>query len=114
MSKTSRVKGHRFERQIAQWLRRWFPACATSRAESRSRDAQCVDLVSTGFLNVQCKAVEKMGSYHRILAGMPDEEGRVNCIAHKRNRQGIVFVFDQRGMDELMEMLREGGSMEEG
>lgn len=109
--KSSRVKGHQFERWIANWFRQWFPSCATSRNESKSRDAECVDLVSTGFLNVQCKAVERLGSYHKILAEMPDEPGQVNIIAHKRNRQGVVFVFDEQGMREMLEMLRGNGGI---
>ena len=109
--KSSRVKGHAFERKLAKLFRRWFPDAATSRAESQTRDSQGVDLVGTGLFNVQAKAVEKLGSYHRILAEMPDEPGQINLITHKRNRSGVVVVMSLDDFAEVLDLLKGNGAI---
>lgn len=69
---------------------------------SKQRDYEGVDLVNTGNLNVQCKAVEGNLKYHDILKEMPDEEGQINVIFHKKNRKGVVVILSK---DDFYQMI---------
>lgn len=89
----SRTKGHSYERKIVQEFKDLgYDESCTSRAESRNRDNQKVDLCNTGNINVQCKAVEKGINYHKLLSQMPKEEGRINTVFHKRDRKEVVSL----------------------
>ena len=107
--KTNRRKGNGYERELAQRLRRIWPAVATSRQESRSRDAAGVDLVNTGCLNIQAKAWKAAPSYHQILKDMPDEPGQINVICHKRPRKGSVVVLAAEDFWEMVETMKVEG-----
>lgn len=52
--RSSRRKGHQFERDVAIWLRGVFPN-ARRQLEYHSRDARGVDLQETGPYRIQCK-----------------------------------------------------------
>ena len=84
----AKAKGSAYERKLAKEFRDFgFEDCKTSRFESKMLDDLGVDLTHTGFFNVQAKAVEKLGSYHDILASMPQDDNNYNTIFHKRNRK---------------------------
>ena len=86
--KASRVKGHTFERKIAEELRQWFPDVVTSRSESKRADDKGKDLMYTSILCIQCKATETSPSYAVLLKDMkknfPDE---VPMIFRKQNNK---------------------------
>jgi hypothetical protein len=101
----ARIKGHAFERKIAEWWRaRGFENCKTSRFESKMLDDKKVDLTHTGPFYCQCKAVENLGSIHNVLAEMPKEE-KYNLVFHQRARKGIVVAMMLEDFEEILDML---------
>lgn len=93
----NRQVGHSLERDSVKLLREFFPKAVTSRAESRNRDDQKVDLCHTGFLNVQCKCYSKILKYPEILDEMPIEEGQMNVIFDRQTRKTDNGRFMKRG-----------------
>jgi hypothetical protein len=103
--RSSRVKGHTFERDMAEHFRKLgFVKCKTSRYESKMLDDQCVDLTHTNPFNIQCKAVEKLGSMHDVLASMPADTN-MNVVLHKRSRKGTIVAMTLEDFTEIVQML---------
>lgn len=89
----ARKKGHAYELQVRDIFKDLgFNECVSSRSESKNLDDKGVDLCYTGPFHVQCKAVENLGSIHKILAGMPQD--KMNLVFHKKNRQGSIVAMD--------------------
>ena len=102
MSKiNARKKGNAFELYCIDKLSALFPQAVSSRSESKRMDDAGVDICYTGSFHFQCKAVERLGTYHDILSGMPEDKIRV--ILHKRNRKGTVAVLS---FDDFIEMAK--------
>ncbi len=95
--RNNRTAGHNYERQCVNLLKDIFPDVVTSRAESRNRDDQGVDLCYTGFLNVQCKNYSKPLKYDVILDGMPIEDGQINVIFDRQTRKSKNGRFMRKG-----------------
>ena len=90
----AKIKGNRFETEMAFRLRELFPDCRTSRFMGRLwLDSQKVDLTGTDPFYFQCKATEHTPPYHQILSEMPAGKN-INVILHKRNNSGTVAVMD--------------------
>jgi hypothetical protein len=87
MASRNRTSGHNLERDCVKILKPIYPNAVTSRAESRNRDDQKVDLCYTGHLNVQCKNYSKILKYTDILDEMPKEEGQMNIIIDRQTRK---------------------------
>jgi len=103
--KGARLKGHAFERKMAEWWRtQGFEKCLTSRFESKLLDDKKVDLTNTGPFYCQCKAVENLGSIHKVLSEMPKEE-KYNLVFHQRSRQGIIVAMMLEDFEEILNML---------
>lgn len=101
----SRKKGHTYELDIRDMFRRMgWERAVSSRAESKSKDDQKVDLCFTDPFNCQMKAVEKLGSLHDILESMPKDEN-YNLVFHKRNHKGTVVSMKLEDFQELLQML---------
>ena len=83
---TAHRKGLGYEWKVRDKFRAlgYVYAC-TSRGVDRSLDAAGVDLANTGDFLVQCKAVERGLSAHKILDHMPNEKGKTRLMIHKRN-----------------------------
>jgi hypothetical protein len=92
--RSARQKGHQYELTVRDYFRELgYKDCVSSRSESKNLDDKGVDLCYTGPFNVQCKAVENLGSLHKIIASMPDDH-KFNVVFHKRNRQGTIVAMD--------------------
>jgi hypothetical protein len=108
----NRNAGNGYERECVKVLREFFPKVVTSRAESRNRDDQKVDLCYTGFLNVQCKNYSKILKYPEILGEMPVEKGQMNVIFDKQTRRTDNGRFMKKGeyvhmhMDDFLTLIR--------
>jgi len=102
----ARKKGHAFELQIRDVFKElgWDKA-VSSRSESKNKDDQGIDLCFTDPFSVQCKAVENLGSLHKILAAMPDDSN-YNVVFHKRSRQGVIVAMTLDDFKELIQMLK--------
>ena len=102
--KSARVKGHTFERDIAQKFRDMgWTECETSRFASKKLDDMKVDLVETDPFYVQCKAVENLGPVHNVLAEMPDKE-MLNIVFHKKSRKGTIVAMEEASFWALIEL----------
>ena len=82
--------------------------CVTSRLESKSKDDAGIDLCNTDPFQVQCKAVEKLGSLHDVLAKMPQNQ-HYNIVLHKRNRSGVIVAMTLEDFKEIVEKLIANG-----
>lgn len=67
-----------------------FVHLVTSRSESRSRDAQKIDLINKDEhtngrfpYNIQCKNVSRHLKYHDLYTEIPKTKGVINVILHK-------------------------------
>lgn len=107
MSKiNSRAKGHAFERQIINLLKElgWTQACS-SRSESKRTDDAGIDICFSYPLQIQCKAVEALGSAHATLDRMPKVDGVYNVVFHKKNRQGTTVSMSQNDFFTILKLL---------
>lgn len=103
--KTSRTKGHNYERTIMNLFKRLgWKDCATSRYASREIDDQKVDLVRTEPFNVQCKNTQTI-NFHTILSEMP-KDSNYNVVFHKRTRKGTVVAMELDDFIEILSMLK--------
>ena len=104
--KSARDKGNQYERKIViECKQLGFEKALTSRNESKTKDDAKVDLCFTDPFNIQCKAVEKLGSYFDILDSMPEDEN-YNVIFHKKNFKGEIVVLRQEDFYEIIKMLK--------
>lgn len=101
----ARAKGNSYELQIRDFFRELgWEKVVSSRAESKSKDDQGVDLCFTDPFNIQCKAVEKLGSLHDVLARMPAGPN-YNIVFHKRNRKGTIVAMTVEDFKEILSIL---------
>jgi hypothetical protein len=77
----NRRRGHSWELETIHQLKEIFPRAVSSRQESRTLDAQKVDICYTDPFNFQCKVHTKKVDYPEILESMPKEG--INVILHK-------------------------------
>ena len=92
--KRNKVAGHNWEREGCRMCHSvGYPHVATTRAESRNRDALKIDLMNSEedingrfFLNVQCKNTSSSLPYGKLLEEMPDGK-EINIIWHKQTRK---------------------------
>lgn len=103
----ARKKGHAYELQIIDWCKKlgWEQA-VSARSESKRTDDKGVDICYTDPFNFQCKAVENLGSIHKVLKAMPNESN-YNVVLHKRNRQGTIVAMTLEDFTELISMLKQ-------
>ncbi len=101
----ARTKGHAYEREVVRCFKSLgFSNAVSSRSESKNRDDLKVDLCYTSPFNIQCKATETAPNMHKLLDSMP-QEGRLNVVYHKRNRQGSTVTMSQDDFEEMVKML---------
>jgi len=104
--KSARNKGNSYEREKAKQLRELhWKDCKTSRYSSKEKDDMLVDLVNTDPFSIQCKAVERLSGYHKLIDSMP-KDGNINCVFHKRNRLGEVVVMSLDDFYKIITMLK--------
>lgn len=93
--KRNRSAGHGFELECVNALRKiGFEHVVTSRAESRSRDNQGIDLVNreegtNGRLpyNVQCKSYTGKIAYQKVLSTIPKIPNVINVLLHRQTEK---------------------------
>jgi hypothetical protein len=124
--KRNRSAGHRLEKLAAQLLRdAGYPNVVTTRAESKNRDNQGIDLMNrdeakNGRLpyNIQCKNSTERPKYDQILGSMPRQESTINVILHKytmkreqkfitRGHYAILDMYDFMQLVAELKRLRE-------
>lgn len=99
--KRNRAAGNNWERELAKFFRELgYPHVATTRQESRSRDADKIDLMNKEEhtngrfpFNIQAKNTIKQVKYAKLLSELPTQEGVINAIFHKHTtRTGDRFL----------------------
>lgn len=104
--KTSRTKGHNFERSLRQEFRELgFENCETSRYANRKLDDACVDLTDTGCFSVQAKAYKNQPNFRKELDKMP-QDSNYNLIFHKKPYEKDIVVMYKEDFYEIAKMLK--------
>lgn len=103
--KSSRDRGHNLERLVAQTFRTkgWKDAKTARQGSGKLVDDAGRDIIDIEPFNVQCKAVQNLGSPHDTLADMP-QDGRLNLLFHKRTRKGIIVAMTEDDFWRLLDL----------
>lgn len=102
----SRAKGCAYELSVIRLFNSMgWDSAVSSRSESKRTDDSGVDICYTAPIQVQCKAVERLGNYHNILGGMPKKDGHFNVVFHKKNRCGTVVAMSQEDFLHILQLL---------
>ena len=83
--KTSRTKGHNFEREVARMLRAYYP---NAKRQLEYQEGVGFDITETGDLSVQCK----VGNSFKIEKALKEaeREDKIAVAITKRDREDIV------------------------
>lgn len=124
-SNRNRSAGHGWERELAKCFHiLGFPHVVTSRSESRSRDAQGVDLVNKDErlngqfpFNVQAKNMVGHIKYAKLLSELPTETGVLNVVLHKQTEkhgarfrtQGAYAILPIADFFSLLSVIQQAG-----
>jgi Holliday junction resolvase len=104
--KTSRRKGHDYERAIRKEFRQLgWKYCETSRYASKAIDDAKIDLVKTDPFVIQCKSTANNPSYHKILDQMKPSMPMFKLIYHKRKGGREYVIMGKNDWLEILEML---------
>lgn len=115
--KRNRNAGHAWEREGVNDFGRFYPNVASSRAVSRARDAEKVDLAYPDEIkfgrfpfNAQYKSYSRPIPYPKLLSELPKIEGVINVIMHKQTeRVGTRFMpkgkFAILGSDDFFKLV---------
>jgi len=102
MANRNRTAGHNYERILVKEFKELgYQHCCTSRAESKNRDDAGVDLCYSGHFNVQAKYTQNAPNMHTLLASMPEEDGQINVVFHKRKNVGETVTMTKKDFYEL-------------
>lgn len=125
--KRNRSAGNGWERELAELFRSiGFVHVVTTRSESRTRDAQKIDLMNrnegvNGRLpyNVQAKNTTNHLKYGKILSELPNNSGVINVILHKQTeKNGTRFVckdkFAIMKLDDFIALIKKVKEYEQG
>lgn len=100
--KSSRAKGHGFEREVAKKFRDIFPnACRN--LEYQSNNCEGVDLQGTGPLRIQVKRNKTYAPISKIKE-IKGEHG-IHCLVTKGDREREVICLY---LDDFIKILKEG------
>ena len=103
MGKSQRVKGHSFERFVANELKSTglFPE-AERQLEFQASQAIGIDLRNTGNLKIQCKAYRQYAPITKIEEVIFKDKD-IPCLVTKGDRKRPVIVFY---FDDFLEILK--------
>lgn len=108
--KRNKSAGSNFEREVVNKLKTiGFPNVGTTRNNSRSRDAQKIDVMNVdegkfGRLryNIQCKTLSKPAPYGKLLDELPQDGEEINIVIHKQTKKSESGRFMARGTYAIM------------
>lgn len=117
--KRNRSAGNGWERELAELFRTFgFPHVVTTRSESRSRDAQKIDLMNRDErvngrfpYNIQAKNTTNHLKYGKVMAEMATTPGIINVILHKQTeKSGTRFICKDKfailKMDDFINIVK--------
>lgn len=96
----SREKGKRFEREIANRLRKCGINASRS-AQHCGKMGQAPDIIGVPNIHIECKAQERMHLYDWMAQAQRDSAGTSNTpvVIHKANNKPILVSM---GFDDFM------------
>tara|TARA_R100001510_G_C7529952_1_gene121815 strand:- start:150 stop:497 length:348 start_codon:yes stop_codon:yes gene_type:complete len=102
--KTSRRKGHEYEREIVKRFNElgWDKA-VTSRYASKMMDDLKVDLCNTEPFYIQCKCTKRAPNIRQILKDMPDTSN-YNIITWKVPKDNDQYLM--MNLEDFIELLK--------
>lgn len=103
MSKKSRVKGHSFEREVANLLRPIFPE-ARRKLEYQWQTASGVDLDNTGIYKIQCKRSRSTIPIRKIKE---IKEDGVHVLISKKDHEEIMATLYFTDFLKLIELAKQ-------
>ena len=107
LGKSIRTRGNSYERQVAEEMRELgWKKCCTSRAESRNKDSEGIDLCNTTPLNIQCKCLNIFKNPIEPLSKMPSNNGYYNVIFMKVVHKGEYVVLSKQDFYDMLEVLK--------
>ena len=106
LGKSSRVKGHNYERAVVKELKAMGVECGTSRLHSKWHDDQKIDIfmMDKTPLNIQCK---NNNVYHNpipIIKEMPEDEN-YNVVFQKIKHGGQWVTMSKDDFYEMINIL---------
>lgn len=92
MGKFSKDKGKRFERQVAEMLRKLGFSKARRTAQYAGKTPDSSDVIGLPGYHIEAKAQERMHLYDWMQQAIRDSEGsgQVPLVIHKQNRKPIL------------------------
>lgn len=103
--KSSRTKGHSFERKIAAMFREALPGCDARRGLQYRDGKECGDIVGVGGFQIECKCEIRAnirGGMRQAVAAM--KKGEMPLVVWKDDRQPIQATLP---FDDFLEILAE-------
>lgn len=88
--KTSRTKGHSYEREIVKRFKKLFPN-ARRHLEYQSSEATGDDIAGTGPLRIQCKRGKRYSSIGKIKEIQGDHG--IHCLVTKGDREKDIICL---------------------
>jgi len=92
--KTSRTKGHNFERETAKLLRQYYP---NAKRQLEYQEGVGFDIAETGDLSVQCK----VGKSFKIEKALKEaiRKDKIPLAITKRDREEIIVSLYWKGFE---------------
>jgi len=107
MGKTSREKGKRGERELAEELRKLGIDARRGMQFSGSPDSPDV-ITSIDGIHIECKRVEKLHLYPSLQQATNDAgDGKIPLVAHRRNRSPWIVILYLDDLPNLCEKIYE-------
>jgi len=105
--KTSRTKGHSFERKVAKDMQEiGFPK-ARRQLEYHADDANGIDIQNTGRFKIQCKAMKKQPNVPEVMKNIQTKRDDIPVVVYKVDRKGTYVAFKYEDALSLMRVLKE-------
>jgi hypothetical protein len=117
MSSRNRTAGHNYERAIAECFQSLYEKeVLTSRNESRTKDANKIDLCNTDPLLIQCKLTKNLPPLEDLKTMKEYDEdgiplivwGRTKRAAKNMVKNGDYVIINIHDFLDLIERCREG------
>lgn len=102
--KTSRTKGHSFERYMANEFKKIGYPDAKRHLEYQIEEALGIDLDNTGEYVVQCKAYKKCPNPFKVLKEIKDNK-KTKLAIIKQDRDGIICCLYWKDLKKMIKIL---------
>lgn len=104
MGKAEREKGKRFERDVANWLKKNGFEKAMRSAQHSGKAGDAADVVGLPGVHLECKAVETQNIWSWLDQAVRDSSGTGNIpvVIWKKNREPWMAILLRRDFNTMM------------